>query len=327
MNDDFAPSMQASISGIHFFVGAGASHRISNQHDPDFPLGSNLFESFKSIITDAETLQLPGEQKSWALENFSKHTSIDDFLKTAKDDEKKDLINLVELGRKFVDQEISRCEYEVSEHFKRHNRKLIAPWIKSLLDFMTQDAENYEQAYEQIKSVNDKNGDSYPALNFATLNYDRVIEFSLLNYFVDKYPSSEDQITLDSQNLVQHHHGGLGTLQERPFGEMQIDRPPTLKFWFELSKDPQEWPIMNAMNNARFHSVFLGFGFHESITQRFGFNGKLPKSYISNAICDPLLEKKINIFLNTHGLENPIITTGSDCCLELIQRLVNEYSQ
>jgi hypothetical protein len=83
-NADSAPSVKASINGIHFFVGAGASHRISNQHDPDFPLGSHLFESFKQkIITDAETGKLLDVRKSWARENFSNHNSIDDFLETA----------------------------------------------------------------------------------------------------------------------------------------------------------------------------------------------------------------------------------------------------
>ena len=56
-------AIQESISGIHFFVGAGASHRISNQDHYDFPLGSSLFKSFKSIVSDADAQQLPGEQK------------------------------------------------------------------------------------------------------------------------------------------------------------------------------------------------------------------------------------------------------------------------
>jgi hypothetical protein len=323
-----APSIQASISGIHFFVGAGASHRISNQHDPDFPLGSHLFESFKQkIITDAETGQLPDVRKAWAIKNFSNHNSIDDFLKTARDNE---LTDLVELGRTFVDQEISSCEYKLSEHFKRHNRKLIAPWIKSLLDFMTQDTESYEEAYLRLKFVNDNNSTSYPALNFATLNYDRVIEFSLLNYFVDKYPKSEDDINKDFQmggNLVQHHHGSLGALNEREFGQTKSEDSPKLKFWFEMSEEPQSWPIMNAAINARSHSVFLGFGFHESITRRFECHGKSPKLYISKFNCDPQLEEEIGNFQTKHKLENPIITMGRDCCPELIRELIKECSK
>ncbi len=84
---------------------------------------------------------------------------------------------------------------------------------------------------------------------------------------------------------------------------------------------------MNTASNTRSHSVFLGFGFHESITRRFEFNGKSPKLYISKFNCNPQLEEKIHNFKIKHKLENPIITVGRDCCPELIRELIKECSK
>lgn len=318
------PAIHASISGIHFFVGAGASHRISNQDHYDFPLGSSLLQGFKSVVVDADPRQLPSQQKSWATENFIRYESVDEFLRMA---DSLDYCALVELGKKFVDQEISSCEQKVAKYFKDRSKPLIAPWIESFLKFMTEDVDCYKDAYQRLKCVALNNNPSYPAVNFATLNYDRLIELSLKNYFARKYPDAIMQITQDFEilgNLVQHHHGSLGSLKERPFGEVHIDRSPTLKFWFELPEDPQRWSVMNAMSNIRNHSVFLGFGFHQSIAKRFDFNGSKPKIHITDARNE--LKSKIDEFLSAHDLDNPIITTGDNCCMELVQKLVREYS-
>jgi hypothetical protein len=166
------------------------------------------------------------------------------------------------------------------------------------------------------------------AVNFATLNYDRLLEISLLNYFVDRYPNAKDQIAQDFQtegNLVQHQHGSLGSLQERPFGEVEIEQAPTLKFWFELSKDPQSWSILNSLSNARYHSVFIGFGFHQSIAKRFEFSSEKPRIYVTDFRNET--GTKIADFLSTHDLENPNITTGDNCSIELIKRLAHECSK
>ena len=327
------PSIHATISGIHFFVGAGSSHRISKQDDYDFPLGSSLLESFKLDVTSADTSSLPSEQKSWAIENLNKHESIDEFLCMAACFGHSDL---VDLARKFADLEISRCEARVDKYFKDHSKPLIVPWIESFLNFMTQGADSYEDAYRRLKWVDENNNSSYLAVNFATLNYDRLIEISLLNYFAMKYPDAIDQIAQDFEtpgNLVQHHHGSLGSLQERPFGDVKENLFPTLKFWFEYSDKPQHWPIMNAMSNTRNQGVFLGFGFHQSIATRFDFKGTNPKIYISDFGNE--LEKdsrndfKVNIrnFISRHGMETPITTIGENCCVELIEKLANECSK
>ena len=325
MNAHLTPSIHASISGIHFFVGAGASHRISNQDHHDFPLGSSLLQNFNSVVSDADARQLPRNQKSWAIENFNKHDSIDEFLGMATCVGHRDL---VELARKFVDLEISRCEARVDKYFKDHSKPLIVPWIERFLNFMTQDVCSYEVAYRRLKWVDENNNSSYPAVNFATLNYDRLIEISLLNYFVDRYPNDKGRIAQDFEtlgNLVQHHHGSLGSLQERPFGKVEIEQAPTLKFWFEFSKDPQSWPILNALSNARYHSVFLGFGFHQSIATRFDFQGSKPKIYISDFGNE--LEGVIEKFSSTHELYAPTITNGADCCVELIHELINRFPE
>lgn len=244
--------------------------------------------------------------------------------------------DLVDLARKFVDQEISRCEQKVAAYYNRQRKPLIALWINNFLDFMTQGVDRYEDAYRRLKCVAENNNSSYPAVNFATLNYDRLIEISLLNYFVNRYPNDKGRIAQDFEtlgNLVQHHHGSLGSLQERPFGKVEIEQAPTLKFWFEFSKDPQSWPILNALSKARYHSVFLGFGFHQSIATRFDFKGTNPKIYISDFGNE--LEKdsrndfKVNIrdFIFRHGMETPITTIGENCCVELIEKLSNECSK
>lgn len=325
MNTHLTPSIHASISGIHFFVGAGSSHRFSEQEDYDFPLGSCLFEGFKSHLRSVEPHQLPNEQKSWAIENLNEHESIDAFLGMAYC---LGYCDLVTLGKKFVDREIIGCEQKVAKYFEDCSELLILPWIERFLDFMTQDVPCYEAAYRRLKWVEDNNNSSYPTVNFATLNYDRLIEISLKNYFARKYPDAIDQITKDFEtpgNLVQHHHGSLGSLQERPFGDVKENPSPTLKFWFEYSDKPQQWPIMNAMSNARNHGVFLGFGFHQSIATRFDFQGSKPKIYISDFGNE--LEGVIEKFLSTHELYAPTITNGADCCVELIHELINRFSE
>ena len=325
MNNRPAPSIQASISGVYFFVGAGSSHRFSGQEDYDFPLGSCLFEGFKSHVSGAAPHQLPSEQKSWAIENFNKHESIDDFLDVAYGLGHCDLVTL---GKKFVDREIIGCEQKVAKYFTDRSEFVILPWIERFLDFMIQDAHCYEVAYRRLKSVEDNNISSYPAVNFATLNYDRLIEVSLKNYFARKYPDAIDQITKDFEtlgNLVQHHHGSLGSLHERPFGEAQVDRSPTLRFWFEPSEDSRKWPLMNTMINERRHSAFLGFGFHQCIATRFDFQGGNPKIYIT--VFDIELESEIDKFLSTHKLDTPTVTNGTDCCVQLIQEIINDFSK
>jgi hypothetical protein len=325
MNTHLTPSIHASISGIHFFVGAGSSHRFSKQDDYDFPLGSCLFEKFKSLVKSPDPHQLPNEQKSWAIKNFAKHESIDAFLGMAYC---LGYCDLVTLGKKFVDREIIGCEQKVAKYFEDRSELLILPWIERFLDFMIQDIHCYEAAYRRLKWVEDNNKPSYPAINFATLNYDRLIEVSLRNYFARKYPDAIDQITKDFEtpgNLVQHHHGSLGSLQERPFGDVKENPSPTLKFLFEYPKKPQQWLIMNAMSNARNHGVFVGFGFHQSIVTRFDFQGSKPKIYISDF--GNKLEDEIETFLSTHELDAPTVTSGDTCCVELIEKLINEFSE
>jgi hypothetical protein len=322
VNNRFAPSIQASISGIHFFVGAGSSHRFSGQADYDFPLGSTLLENFKSHVRSADSHQLPSEQRSWAIENFNKHKSIDDFLDVAYF---LGYCDLVTLGKKFVHREIIGCEQKVARYFEDRSELLILPWIQSFLDFMTHGAVSFEEAYKKLKRLDENKN---PAVNFATLNYDRLIEVSLINYFIQKYPKEKQKITESFQvegNLVQHHHGSLGSLQERPFGDVKENPSPTLKFWFEYPDKPQNWPIMNALSNERNHGVFLGFGFHQSIATRFDFQGSKPKIYISDFGKE--LKDEIETFLSTHELDDPTITNGADCCMKLIQELINEFSE
>ena len=325
MNTNPTPAIQASISGVHFFIGAGSSHRFSEQEDYDFPLGSTLLEGFKLDVSGADPHQLPSDQKSWAIDNFNMHESIDDFLDAAYCLGHCDLVTL---GKKFVDREIIGCEQKVARYFEDRSGLLILPWIDRFLNFIIQDANCYEVAYRRLKWVEDNNNSSYPAVNFATLNYDRLIEVSLKNYFARNYPDAIDQITKDFEtlgNLVQHHHGSLGSLQERPFGEAQIDRSPTLRFWFEPSKDSHKWPLMNTMINERHHSAFLGFGFHQCIATRFDFQNKKPKIYIT--AFDKELESEIDKFLSTHKLDTPTVTNGADCCVKLIQEIINEFSK
>jgi hypothetical protein len=49
-NADSAPSIQASISGIHFFVGAGASHRISNHNSIDDFLETANYQMIGNLV-------------------------------------------------------------------------------------------------------------------------------------------------------------------------------------------------------------------------------------------------------------------------------------
>jgi len=315
---DMTNAIRAAVSGAYFFVGAGASHRVCNDPNApaDFPLGTGLLKDFLDSIKSDHHQDLPSEQKKWALEN-SIHTSIDSLLDDAWS---MNYFKLIDAGREFVDNSIAKAEREVLD---RCGDGMISPWLELLLDFMTEGETCYPEAYDQVKPYTA----NAPGLQFGTLNYDRVIEYSLLNYLKRKYPNAEATILEDLSrpcSLIHHHHGSLGTLAERPFGGSNQNQKASLEFWFEKKNKPRYWKIDNALRNSRDAWVVLGFGFHEQITSRFDFDGAAKQIYVTDF--DDSIEPKLREFLKCHSQPKAIRSTGDDCCMELIAEWIRSYA-
>jgi hypothetical protein len=316
------PSEQLCFDGVYFLIGAGASRYVTPccDGDFDFPLGRHIFNEFIAEISDPNRIEnksLPERQRKWVLEDISRFGSIDELLHQASDEGYDELI---ECGRWFVDGRIYKAEAAA----KCRHGNFVAPWVGRLMDFVTHGVNSYEEARERIRPPYENARE----LTFHTLNYDRVVEFSLLNYFSRRFPDSSDKLKIlcDLNNEgVRHLHGGLGTLNDRKFGEPAKNDESMVRFWFEKSDKEQDWRIQNTVMQLRANWVFFGFGFHQQIISRMLTSPQPNKFYVTDANGDE--RNKIESFQSCMGLSTPQITVGNQCSNVLIERLVSDYTK
>lgn len=309
------PAEQLAHDGAYFLIGAGASRHLTlDTSRVDFPLGVDLLENFSMEIANSESAHsepLPAKQKVWFEKNKNSHNSIDSVLHAADEEDFKEIIDI---GRVFVDRSISEAEAKAL----KNRGQFVVPWVKRLLDFSTKDARCYEQARDRIRPPYENSNE----LTFHTLNYDRVVEFSFLNYLGDRFPNERGKIENDLENeMVRHLHGSLGTLKERAFGEPLKAESSAIRFWFEKSSSPQSWSIQNRLIELRKNCVFLGFGFHEQITSRIAALNRSVKFYFNDFKSSE--KAKVKKFLSSMR-SCPAVPT-KDYSHEVIDTLVEDY--
>jgi len=308
-------SCRLARDGVYLFVGAGASVPLG------FPSGGRLLKAFKIEIENAcesypkACRPSPREIDELRLLIASSSTSsIDDLLLEAHN---RDLNGIVSFGRHFIDHRIITSEQRLVAD---QGPAFVSPWITKLLDYFTEGTANYEESYSRIRPLDA----SSPGIDVNTLNYDRVLEHSLMNWFLARYPASESEIRSAWMGpaLVRHHHGSLGTLAERPFGEPRRNRDPILKFWFERSNKAERWDINNKLIKLRKNLVVLGFGYHDLIVTRFDRLDLEKRVYLT--AFDGGHDKRVQRFLIQLGQPNAYRTTGEHCIMESIDQLITD---
>lgn len=314
------PSEQLVYDGAYFLIGAGASRYVTPCYDGnhDFPLGYDLLNEFIAEISDPngpDCRSLPEKQIKWLCECKIRFTSIDELLHEARDEGYDELI---QCGRRFVDGRIYKAEATA----KCRHGNFVAPWVGRLMDFVTHGVDSYEEARERIRPPYENARE----LTFHTLNYDRVVEFSLLNYFSRRFPDSSDKLKIlcDLNNEgVRHLHGGLGTLNDRKFGEPAKNDESMVRFWFEKSDKEQDWRVQNTVMPLRAKWVFLGFGFHQQIISRVSTADPAVHFYATAA--SDADRTRFDNFRKCKKIINHHAERGSDCCTSLIESLIGSY--
>jgi|GEM_PF-3276589 len=309
-------SCRLSRDGVYLFVGAGASVPLG------FPSGGGLLNAYiKAIENACDSYPKACHPSPRELDEMrlliaeSGASSIDDLLKMAA---ARDLNGIVSFGRHFVDHWITTSEQRL---LAEQGPAYVSPWVAKLLDYFTAGTANYEESYNRIRPLDA----SCPGIDVNTLNYDRVLEHSIMNWFLARYPGSESAIRLDwmGSALVRHHHGSLGTLAERPFGEPRRNGDPILKFWFEKSHKAESWDINNRLIQLRKNLVVLGFGYHDSIVSRFDRLDIEKRVYLT--ALDRKDERRAQEFLLQLGQRNAHQSTGKHCIMEAIDQLSADY--
>jgi hypothetical protein len=128
-----------------------------------------------------------------------------------------------------------------------------------------------------------------PPPRIISLNYDRLLEFSLATKIENAYPIKEGDLpNLLAERLpILHLHGSLGDLAKNSnnyaayAGQGQIDDWPSLVRRFAMV---HEEPLLEQNYEMAKHWIlaseticFLGFGYHQIVLERLGrecFNGK-----------------------------------------------------
>jgi hypothetical protein len=117
-------------------------------------------------------------------------------------------------------------------------------------------------------------------LTFITFNYDRVLDFYLRHYTMERYPETTAQGLAEVAKAfpIIHVHGDLGEISQRPFAE-DVD----LKKWgasqitnaskriqiiHEADPDSTQFRMAQLALNRANRVGFLGFGYHNTNIER-----------------------------------------------------------
>jgi hypothetical protein len=248
-------------AGIYILVGAGSSVPFG------FPDGTQLVDRFLESISS----QLPQHVAKSVGDSFltklreRQPKSIDELLKLTHD---QGHFSLLEYGRMFVEKEISKAQNAaVGEQPER----LILPWLGKLLDGLGEGCATYDDFMEVVRPT-----DGRPGLSLNTLNYDLLLEFSIINYLNRRFPNRNTDISRDWDLApqVNHLHGSInsGAYVCRAVSP----RASKLSFWWEKSESPLNWSILNAVARCRDFFATIGFGFHRSVSNRFEASTRRP---------------------------------------------------
>lgn len=299
-----------STSSVYILAGAGSSVSFG------FPDGTSLLRSFLDNIRFALPREVEKSVSGRYLADIhaTRYCSIDELLKKVHDSGHS---SLLEYGRSFVEAQITLSQQAA---IKKHGKSLILPWLERLLDGIGGKHTDYEVFMETVRPISGP-----AALSLNTLNYDQLIEHSLLNYLNRRFPQSGSDILNHWKRAPQvyHAHGSIskcigdGASSERSNSK--------LLFWWEKSEDPSAWPILNSLIGARNVLCTIGFGLHRSVTNRFrGGDREL------NLFCtdyDSKAQKKIECFGKQLRASNVFVKSGEGCAEQIVDKILNHLSK
>jgi hypothetical protein len=302
--------VKKSEAGICILVGAGSSVPFG------FPDGRQLVDRFIDYLKSRlPELGVAGIDSAFLAELAAvKPTSIDQLLKLTHD---RGYDSLLEHGRLFVENEIGAAQ---SAAIKVHSEGLVLPWLRKLLDGLGKDCSNYDTFMEAIRPL-----DGRPALAFYTLNYDLLLEVSILNYLHERFPCRKSDILRDWDLApqVNHLHGSIGLEAAATYFSTQA--ASRLSFWWEKSESPLAWGILNAVVNTRDLFATIGFGFHQSVNSRFG-GGDRSRILLCTDF-DGSSDAGIN-HLSMQLRARTVLRTTGKCCSEiLVRELLAHYAR
>jgi hypothetical protein len=242
-------------AGIYLLVGAGSSVHYG------FPSGDCLLRDFqdslRSEIPEDVAASLTGQSLSKFLSpNYS---SIDALLEEAHTSGHS---QLVQYGRSFVALRITRSE-ECA--LREHGHGLTIRWLEMLLDGIVGPDSDYQRFMEVIRPLDN----TRCGLSINTLNYDRLLERSLINYLNRRFPNSSSEIKRDWVEAPQVYHCHGSVISDSLAAHGLEPGKPNLQFWWERSNEPGAWTVANKLLERRDVFAAIGFGFHQSIVDRF----------------------------------------------------------
>jgi hypothetical protein len=293
-------------AGIYLLVGAGSSVPYG------FPSGECLLRDFRdslrSEIPEDVAASLTGQSLSKFLS--PSYSSIDALLEEAH---KSGHSQLVEHGRLFVASRIAKSEKDALE---KHGHGLTIRWIEMLLDGIAGPDSDYHRFMEVIRPLDN----TRCGLSINTLNYDRLLERSLINYLNRRFPAYSLDIKRDwvEAPQVYHCHGSVISDSLAAHG---LERgKPNLQFWWERSNEPSAWTVANKLLERRDVFAAIGFGFHQSIVDRFEKRNAPTRLFCTD--CTGRSGELVRCLGGRISAASFVVETGPRCAENLINKLL-----
>jgi hypothetical protein len=255
-----------------FVLGAGASVPF------DFPTGGKLLRERKDqnvdVLRGMAATEISAEEAAdlHAALRQSEDNSIDALLEYRPD--------LERAGKLVIAASLLGKEEGCVDKTVRDN-----DWIQYLLSLMAEGAHNIDE----FMAGN--------PITFVTYNYDRLVEYKMMNLLRAKWQASDEKLLEVLQRIpVIHLHGQLGTITRGamhvPFGalgqvkkfvhdvdprtELIVRAAQTIRIVHQVKEDETFLEARTALTLAN-TVFFLGFGFGRDNVRRLGLMN-LPKS-------------------------------------------------
>ncbi len=280
-------------------LGAGASRPYG------FPMGREMVrEATTSVSCEDEPLTIAGDLQQRGgvarddFEGFQQAMkaalppSIDAFIETRPQFE--------EIGKTVIAYLLIRRETDTAFY----DREIANPggeaWYGYLLDLL------HTPTFDEFADNK---------LTIVTFNYDRSLEFCLLEALQSRYNRSREDCLAALESIpIIHLHGSLGSLDDRPYDDnVDYDRLQIARDGIRIvhqvdTNEPQFTEARSAMEQAE-HMVFLGFGYHRKNIERLGLDGLVNRPTIwGTAYGFEPREKKTLIEPHVPGLQGRHLT-------------------
>lgn len=256
-----------------FVIGAGASGEfgLPTGHDLKSEI-SNLLrfsgytggdEECRRVISNLayrDELNDPLKIARRMADNLDMAPSIDHYIGNYKNNLIVELAGKVAICKAILEAE-RRSKLNVSKNDAFVNDKFKETWFLEFWKYLLMGTD----AAEIEKTLGDH--------TFIIFNYDRVVEWSLINA-IAKYCGIKHQNAIDivkNANII-HPYGSLGSIKEISFGSRNYDLLSMIKrirTFSEAEADPEVVKKIGAALQSANQVLFLGCAFHEQNLQFF----------------------------------------------------------